>query len=50
MIRLEILPVTAVSEEKKEENALYLPLPKFNGYAAKIAEMKKASEEALEKV
>lgn len=49
MIRLQILPIV-VSEEKKEENTLYLPLPKFNGYTAKIAELKKASEEALKKV
>lgn len=50
MIRLEILPVTAIVSEEQEETTLYLPLPKFNGYTAKIAEMKKASEEALKKV
>lgn len=49
MIRLDILP-NAIDSEEKEENALYLPLPKFNGYTAKIAEIKKASEEALKKV
>lgn len=50
MIRLEILPITPIVMKDEEQEVIYLPLPKFNGYTAKIAEMKKASEEALKKV
>lgn len=50
MIRLEIVPITSIIKKDSEEDSVYLPLPKFNGYTAKIAEIKKASEEALKKV
>lgn len=51
MIRLNYC-YTAPPEpaEKQEETVLLLPLPKLNGYTKKIAEIKKASDEALKRV
>ena len=51
MIRLNYCYVVPPEPaEKQEETVLLLPLPKFNGYTQRIAEIKKASDEALKKV